>query len=94
MPETKAQKLLRLEEEARLARDKEAEEQVDELEEAAQDKTDEDPTGTGGKDADNPIKHTSKLNKDFETILRHAFNVQNDHHEVFEALHSEGVYLW
>ena len=95
MPKTKAQKVLRLAEEARLESEKEDEEQVAaEMEKDPQDKVDEDPTGTGGQDDDNPIKHTSKLNKDFETLLWHAFNVKNDHHEVFEALHSEGVYSW
>ena len=96
MPETKSQRVLRLaEEKARLEKD---EEQDDEGEKEPQDKVDEDPTGPGGADDDNPedqaIKHTTKLDKDFETLLRIIFKAKNDHHEVFEALHSEGIYSW
>ena len=60
MSETKHQRLICLKEEARLAREKEEEEeQDDEIEIDPQDKGYEDPTGTGGHDDDNPIKHTS-----------------------------------
>ena len=72
MPETKSQKMLCLqEEEARLERE---EDENDKAEREPQDKADEDPTGPGGADDDNPekieaIKHTTKLGKDFETLL-------------------------
>ena len=98
MLETKSQRTARLEEEARLERQKEDEERgAAEMEREPQDRINEDPTGAGGQDADNPeedeaIKHTSKLDKDFETLLRIIFKAKNDHHEVFEALHSEGIY--
>ena len=69
MPETKSQRLLRMKDEE--ARVEKGEDDDDEAE--PQDKTDEDPTALGGADADNPkdepSKHTSKLDKDFETIL-------------------------
>ena len=57
--------------------------------------TNKDPTGPGGADNDNPeeplVKHTSRLNKDFEQILRTIFKVKKENHEVFEALHYEGI---
>ena len=89
MPKTKHQRLLRLEREKK---EKEEENQDDEMEKEPQDKDNEDPTGIGGKDDDNPTKHTSKLDKDFETLLQITFKVKNNHHEMFEALHSQGVY--
>ena len=94
MPETKSQRMLRLEEEARLGREKEENEiQDDEGEKEPQGKADKDPTRPGGADDDNP-KHTLRLDKDFEIILRTIFKVRRDNHEVFEALHSEGIYSW
>ena len=80
-----------------MGREKEEDEgQDDKGEKEPQDKVDEDPTGPGGADDDNPeeVKHTSKLDKDFEIILRTIFKVRRDNHEVFEALHSEGIYSW
>ena len=96
MPETKSQRMRRQEEEAQAGREKE--DDSAESEKESQDKVDEDPTGSDGADDDNPdkqlLKHTSKLDKDFETILRMIFKIKNDNHEVFEALHSEGIYSW
>ena len=98
MPETKSQRMLRLEKEARMGREKEEDEGDIEIEKEPQDKTDEDPTGLEGADDDNPedqtIRHTSLLDKDFETLLRNIFKIKNDNHKVFEALHSEGIYSW
>ena len=95
MPETKSQRMLRMqEEEARMERKRE---DVDvESEKEPQDKVNEDPTGSEGADDDDPgeDRHTSRLDKDFERILRNIFKLKKDNHEVFEALHSEGIYSW
>ena len=70
MPETKSQRTLQLEEEARLEREKD--------DEAA--KGEKEP-GPGGADDDSPeednelAKHTSKLDNNFETLLRIIFKV-------------------
>ena len=98
MPETKSQRMLQMqEEEARVGREREEDVDV-ESEKESQDKADEDPTGSEGADDDDPgeeeAKHTSRLDKDFEQILRTIFKVKKENHEVFEALHSEGIYSW
>ena len=74
---------------------KDEEQEPAEPEKEPQNKADQDPTGPGGADDDDPedlaIKHTTKLDKDFETLLRNIFKAKNDHHEVFEAWHHHSM---